>query len=424
MLTSISQSGRMQRFEWGGKFFYELCLIFGSASSAGIFDDGAKLFVDLCCRQARFPKSMICQHLDDICGAASAGSTDLHRLEEVFINTAEYIGVKLATKAGIEKAFAPRKDGVIFGIYYDTAEWTWSIPEEKLERILMQIEKACSAQQWPEKEVKSLVGKLIHVKALIPTSRFHANHIMQWLADSNTADTVEITQDCKRQLAFWRDTLLACNNYMLIPTVPDRPPPMALQVYCDAAGGSNQTMARGSGGVCGPLWYFHQWSPAINTGKARWQEKKIGRKLTALELLGPLIFLAAAPDAFRRASATCWIDNAGSVAVWAKGYSPHCSMSTTIVQATAAVAAALGCTLYIEKITRCSNTGAVLADALSKAQFTEFFNTADTAQWLLTQEPLKLPTALLAWLHDPIPDPELGSKICRQLAASTSLLMK
>jgi hypothetical protein len=64
----------LQWFSWAGKYFMELCLIFGSASSAGIFDDVAKLVLDLVCRRANFPRNMVCQHLDDVCAATAAGS--------------------------------------------------------------------------------------------------------------------------------------------------------------------------------------------------------------------------------------------------------------------------------------------------------------------------------------------------------------
>jgi len=412
----------LQWFEWGGRYFVELCLIFGGVSSAGIFDDGAKLFVEMGCLKAKFPRSMICQHLDDICGAAGKDSGALHRLETAFTEIANFTGIKLAPKTDVNKAFGPRKNGTVFGIYYDTETWTWAVATEKLARILEQIELALAADTLHEKEVKSLIGKLIHIKALIPTSRFNADHIMQWLSDSNNLTMVPVLPQCKRQLHFWYQLLVTTNGSVAIPDTISGIPPWAVPVFCDAASGSNCSAARGSGGVCGPLWYFHQWAAGINSGRLKWDEKKIGRKLTALELIGPLIFISTAPAAFRRTHAVFWIDNAGSVAVWKKGYSPHCSMSSTIVKAIATVAAAIGSSVHIEKITRCSNTGAVLADALSKAEFAEFFRIADTAGWSLCQEPLSIPTPLLKWLADPTPDDDLGAKICNHLSAEHTMI--
>lgn len=357
-----------------------------------------------------------------MCGAASAGSDDLHRLDQAFIQLAEYIGVKLAPRDNPDKTFGPSTCGVVFGIHYDTVSWTWAIPPEKLARILEQLKEALQAECMGEKEVKSLVGKLIHIKPLIPAARFNVNHIMRWLALSNLSDRVAISEECKKQLQFWRDMLLTCNQRMTIPDTISEPPPWAINVYCDAAGGTLSEGGRGSGGVCGPLWYFCHWPHTINSGRTRWQGKKVGRKLTALELMGPLIFLCCAPDAFRRQQAVFWIDNAGSVAVWEKGYSPHCTMSTVIVKAIATVAAGIGCTVTLKKITRCSNTGAKLADLLSKSDFQGFFTTADVAGWQLTQDPLPIPLSLIRWLSEPSGDIELCRVVYNYLTSKTAIL--
>ena len=63
----------MQWFQWAGKYFKELCLIFGARSSAGIFDEAAKVVLELVCLLANFPLEMVCQHLDD--AAALVGIT-------------------------------------------------------------------------------------------------------------------------------------------------------------------------------------------------------------------------------------------------------------------------------------------------------------------------------------------------------------
>ena len=141
---------------------------------------------------------------------------------------------------------------------------------------------------------------------------------MKWLADSNSMDPVPTSDSCKRQLDFWLKLVKTFNGRMAIPETNRSLPAWALQVYCDAAGGSLEKHGRGSGGVCGPLWYYHQWHSTINGGLKKWDGKKVSRKLTALELVGPPIFIAAALDAFRRQPAVFWIDNAGSVQVWKK----------------------------------------------------------------------------------------------------------
>jgi hypothetical protein len=125
----------LQWFEWGGRFFKELCLIFGAASSAGIFDATAKVILKVVCVAANFPRSMVCQHLDDICAAAPTDSVLLHRFDEKFQEIAGIVGVQLADRADPDKTFGPCHRGTILGVEYDTREWTWTIPADKLVRL-------------------------------------------------------------------------------------------------------------------------------------------------------------------------------------------------------------------------------------------------------------------------------------------------
>ena len=117
-----------------------------------------------------------------------------------------------------------------------------------------------------------------------------------------------------------------------------------------------------------------------------------------------------------------FVDNAGSIGVWKKGYSNCCTLCTTIVKALGTVAAALGTTVDLVKETRCSNTGAVLADMLSKAKFSEFRATAAAANWPLALDPLKIPLALLAWLQHPKVDDQLGHRILQELGTTCNVL--
>jgi len=85
-----SEDIKLQWFSWLGKYFAELCLVFGTASSVGIFDRAAKLVLRIVLRYAQFPESMVCQHLDDVCAASSKQDADkLHRLEKVYRMVAE-----------------------------------------------------------------------------------------------------------------------------------------------------------------------------------------------------------------------------------------------------------------------------------------------------------------------------------------------
>jgi hypothetical protein len=405
----------LQWFEWGGKYFKELCLIFGASSSAGIFDATAKVVLQLVCKITSFPKDQICQHLDDICAAAADSDDSLARFDGQFHAAAAAIGVKLASREDPDKSFGPSKKGVVFGVEYDTVSWTWTIPHEKRARLIICLKEAVQMDRIPARQAKSIMGKLIHIKALLPAAKYNICHIMRLGAAADPeADLdstfVEIDSQCKRQIWHWILLLQACPGWMRIPK-EDGPMPWAEQVYTDAAGGSMDRLGAGTGGVSGFWWFYVPWPRTINAGGWRVDGKKVGRKLSALELIGPLVAVAAQHRRFANKHVTIWVDNAGSVAILNKGYSTRCRLSSTIVTTIHAVAAALGSTVHIQKIRRCSNYMAAAADALSKAMF----STA-RAYAQLDTDPVAIPVLLLRWINAPNPSDDLADMILKEIS--------
>jgi len=258
----------LQWFGWAGMYFKELCLIFGSASSAGIFDDAAKVVLDLVCRKAGFPRHMVCQHLDDVCAAFSADSG--HRLwefDKAFGDVAAALGVQLAPRDDPEKSFAPTTGGIVFGVHYDTVSWTWAVPEDKLANLHRLIETALDDGELDSKAFRSLAGKIIHIKPLVPAGRFNVDKVMAAYALANTCEVVPISAACRRQLRFWRLFTRVCSGRVAIPKVPGRASAAALQAFTDAAGGSSETVGRGTGGGDGRLVVFHPLAAAGQCGQ-------------------------------------------------------------------------------------------------------------------------------------------------------------
>ena len=385
----------LQWFEWGGRFFKELCLIFGSASSVGgFFDDAAKVVLDLVCRLSGFLIEMICQHLDDIC-AAVAEKGELDTFDAAFTKVARELGVKLAPIDDHDKTLAPCRQGVVFGVEYDTAEWTWQLPEEKKVRIVAAIREVAECETVSDKQAQSLAGKLINIRPLIPAGKFNVDKIMALLDASSKSKTVKVTEDCKSQLKFWELATLACNGRLSIPR-PDRGlPAWAVNIYTDATGGTLERPGRGTGGVCGEKWFYIPWSARVNGGKWRVGGKKVGRKLSALELVGLLVAMVVFAEEGRLKPVRIWVDNAGLVAIWGKGYSYYCRLCTTLVKAISVVAAGMGCRVNLEKITRCTTGGAVMADHISKAEFHECFRAGRRMGLEMVAAPGAIPEALL-----------------------------
>jgi len=413
---------QLQWFAWLGKYFAEVCLVFGAVSSVGIYDRAAKVVLDLVLRMTGFPPAMVCQHLDDVCAAASAGrGADLSAFEGCYRRVAAEIGVKLAPPEDIDKGFSVCTRGVVLGVEYDTVDWTWAVPGEKVARLVHQIRAALAAEEMRQDEVWSLVGRIIHYAPLVPCGRFNIDHLVAANGVSTEkAARVPVSAALKRQLYFW---LLIVRVSTGVARMPDLSilPAWTVEAFTDAAGGSPEGF-RGSGGVVGGWWFFVPWSRAINLGDRAADGKKLAKKLSALELVGPLAVVAAAPSLCRGQPVRVWVDNAGSVRIWEKGYSSRCRLCTTIVKAAATIAAALDCRLEVHKIRRCSTPGAVMADALSQGDFRRFRAAAAAAGMEMDPVPGTVPRALLRWLVRPVADDDLGQRILVEMRASTAVL--
>jgi hypothetical protein len=360
----------------------------------------------------------VCQHLDDICAASSACLADkLVTFDQAFQDIADSLGIALAPRDDPEKSFGPSTNGTVFGIHYDTVSWTWAIPKDKLANIYKQINNAIAVDTMDSKAWKSLAGKLIHIKPLVPAGRFNIDKIMATYAAANKDDFVKPSSACKRQLEFWKLFIQVCSGRIAIPRPVGRPAVGALQAYTDAAGGSCESIGRGTGGVMGAWWFYVPWPKRVNAGGWKIKGKKVSRKLSALELIGPLIVVAAGHQLCRGQNVNIWVDNASSVQAYNKGYSRSCPLCTTIVKALSTVAAGFGMTVNILKITRCSEPGAKMADALSKARFSKFRHTAAEANWPLQTDPASIPATLLKWIDRPTVTDSLGHSILREISS-------
>ena len=402
----------LQWFSWLGKYFAELCLIFGGASSAGIYDRDAKVILEIVIKLSGIPRSQVCQHLDDTCAAASPESGLAEKFDEAYQGVAREVGVKLAPRDNPEKSFGPSTRGVVFGVEFDTVAWTWAIPGDRLNAIVLLVFEVLDMAFIPAKLFESLTGKLVNIKPLVPNSRFHMSELQKGVGSIRRgAKSVKMTPLLEDQLHFWRVILPACSGKMAIPDPFAGIPPWSVGFYTDASGGSLNSRGHGLGAVGPNWWSYMAWPASVNRGKRDAEGRTLTKKLSWFEILGPLLVLAAAPELCAGREIRVWVDNKGAVDIYEKGYSPRCDLCTCVARAINVVAGRLACRVAVAKITRCSTVGAVLADTLSKADFHGFLRRWEGP----LPEGARAPLVLLRWVNDPDPFFPLGDAILRAL---------
>ena len=78
--------------------------------------------------------------------------------------------------------------------------------------------------------------------------------------------------------------------------------------------------------------------------------------------------------------------------------------------------------MEIVKVTRCSDKGSEMADALSKAEFIKFMDISRGLGFNMADRMASVPVALLNWVSQPIQDWDLGGRILRELSGETDIL--
>ena len=391
---------KLQFIEFGGKLFCELMLVFGAKSSPGIYDDLAKVILGCALLEAEMDADMVQQHLDNVCAVGTEENGSIYRFDEAYRKVADKVGVRLAPRDDPDKSFGPTTVGLVLGVVYDTKQWTWGIREDKLARIINLLGIVIKGEgDVTVAHLLSLAGKLVDVRYLVPGGRVQLGFIISEANSSQDKfEVVQVSANCREQCRWWVLHLQAAAFSSPIVRPILETSPAAIRAWTDAAGGSLTKVGHGLGGVIPPhLWFYLPWPQCVNKNTPNSEGIKFSRKLTCLELCGPLVTLCAAPDMFRNTDLVVYVDNQGSVDIWRKGFSTSCFYSYTVVKAIHDIAKGLNTRIHIQKITRRSDAGSVAADALSKADFKEF-------REMMPNHNLEMcwvPRTFMRWLEDP-----------------------
>ena len=293
--------------------------------------------------------------------------------------------------------------------------------EDKLARICALLISVVEGQHdVTVTDILSLAGKSVDVRLLVPGGKYNLGYILA--AANSRMDkglVLQLSDNCRRQCHWWLANLQAAAFYSRIKRPVVGISPISIKGWTDAAGGSLEKVGHGLGGVIPPfIWFYLPWPAWLNQNKANGQGVKFSRKLTCLEMLGPLVLICLAPEMVRNQHLVSYNDNQGACNIYRKGYSTACFYSFTIAKAIWDVSRALNCTVHIVKVARCSDAGLVAADVLTKADFKTFYRLMPKRN----VNPARVPKAIVKWIQDPTEDLELGDKILKEMAKKTKLL--
>ena len=409
----------LQVFHFCGRLFGELMLTFGGASSAGIYDDLAKLVLDLAMLASDTDKRMVNQVLDDVVAVGAEGDGSVNRFYEAYRSISSELGISLADESDRDKAFRATHSGKVLGIEYDLKRWVWKIPEEKLNPLLWLLQEIIKRKEVENHLAMSLNGKLNHYMWVVPDGPWQRGFLLR-LQDSMKppSQKMVVPELAREQAAWWTTNLKAA---AVESSIID-PRPMGsmspVMVFTDAAGGNAAKLRNGAGSFCPPSdWAYMPWSGLIRENRPNSLGTKFANKLCCLEGIAALVGLTTIPNRARNREVIILCDNAAFVATYKKKHS-SCEYAYSVAKAIHDVSMALGTVTKVVKTRRCSGPAEEAADALSKGEWER--------AWTLMphkhEDPGRIPRAILAWIQNPVPDMMLGEKIVHDMSSYTKML--
>ena len=351
----------LQVMKFGGRYFLDRGLSFGGTTSPSLYDDPAELILDLACHMVGQQRWEAAERmLDDVLPIGQ--KEKVMELYRTYRELCEHIGVRLASEAEPDKAFAPTKKGVMLGILYDIDAFSWSIAENKAEAIMGLLFQVKEDETVTNSNLEILVGKMNHYMHLFE-AKWERQLITACFDPSSQKDkSMVISDGARSQAAYWIRAVsrsLEGNNKIPFPSSVRSTDPIL--IYADASGvsGGYGCLMEAEGET---IYGMGAWRGQLRKRK-NWDDNPVS--LTFLEALASLAGLLLAPDKVRGRSVRIITDNIGVFIA----YSKASSSNLLVYSATKAlhdVASALGVNLEISWQQRCSDRGSRAADHLSK----------------------------------------------------------
>ena len=413
---------RLQTFTFGGRHFIEKSLTFGCTSSADRYDAVSDTIFEIALKMTGMTRRDAAKVLDDVVALGEKDSGYVGEFEDNFRYICKEVGVSLADTSDKDKAFGPSSEGVILGIHYDLSRWTWRIPEDKADKILILLHDFKNSTAFPVRSLESLAGKLTHYHMIVPPfGKFERSWILSTLTDAaNGAFSVRPSSLARDQASWWIRAINVAKTGVRIPD-PRRFPPRAYLLMCPDASGGDGAERDGMGSCFmtsnNRNWTYMAWPALIRDNSPNSRGVRFAKKMSCLEAFAALAGLCSEPDLVRNKNVTIRSDNEGFVISYGKGHS-RCPYLHTVAKALHFVAESLNMVLQVEKIKRRTGTGPIVADELSHGNIREALNILEHP----APEMSPVIETLRDWIRDPTPSRNLGERITDELAQYTEVL--
>ena len=420
--VSVQDADRgLQVFSFGGRLFVESQMTFGASSSPDRFDLVSDIPLECALLETEIWKESIIKVLDDSVCFGQIGTGVVGKFYTNFRNICSRVGIRLASDEDETKAFGPRREGIVLGIWYHLPSLMCAIPGDKADRILILLWEAKATGCLTYERLSSLIGKITHYMPLVKFGKFERSFMLKYVDTERPPwERIHLDEEARNQSGWWIRSMGMAKQGVRIPDPGLFKPRVYVELCPDASGGGGSSLS--GAGSCfmtssNQPWLYLNWPKWLIMGKTNSLGIRFSRKLSTLEAVAGLLGFTSEPDLVRNKHVVIRTDNIGFVYAFENGTST-CLYLHSVCKALDYVAKALNATLAVEKVYRRSGTGAVVADELSKGRVSMALNHLPDPM----EFPSRVSRTISNWIMDPVPTRQLGERIVDELATFTSIL--
>ena len=414
---------RLQGFCWLQKYFIELKQIFGAKTAVANFDIFGNTILSLAVAGTNFPKNFIHRCLDDVPFAAPANTSLCEILTNSYGSICESLNVKFVSSCPKnEKAFSNSTYGKVLGIFFDSSDLTWSLPEVKNTEALNSIKKVISKDFLTLHEMQEMLGRINHINQMC---NFLRGFMLPLYIDLSKLlsgkNNCTLSHQSRCDLNIWINFLIEgavkipiCRKYYA--------PPLSYKSFSSDAAGCASPAGRSDKIGCGSVG-FNRAGHIIFAYQLFWPSEvisyfkdstghRLGNKTTTLEFLGILLPFLLIPNQLLNQVIEVKVDNVACFFGWINRHVTGDVTASILIRSLHLISAFLGSQVHITHLPRKSTWDAVLVDRLSRSS-----STSSQDRRLLASFPgWVLPECLLQWLNHPVEDWSLAEKLLKSVS--------
>ena len=222
------ESRKLARFQWDGNLYEYMSLVFGLGPAPRIFKKILRVPVTI----LRKMKIRLVTYIDDMLIFAKS-QQELEMARDTVLFLLQNLGFVINWGKSV---LIPTKTMEFLGVTINSEEMTFSIPDQKMQKIIRLCEQATQSSHLSERNLASIVGKLMSTaQAFSPAPlqvRYLQNLLRGSLKSKSYESMISLSPEAHLELLWWKENLALHNAQ----GKPLKIQPREMIITSDAAG--------------------------------------------------------------------------------------------------------------------------------------------------------------------------------------------